>query len=331
LGASVVFEFTVKNTGSGKAEGVFIRNIVPDGLSHPEGDDLEYEVGTLLPDQSRSVRLTLKTTQPGQIVNQAVATGTGGLKITAEKSLNVAGHQLKLTRTGPQTRFVGKEAVFQNEIVNDSDQPVQQAVVLERIPAGMDFVEASNGGQYDEIQRTVAWTIDELAPRAKQTVEVKVVPRDAGTKTSVVELHEPNGNQSRTVSRTEIAGFTSLGLDVSEVDRPLLVGERIKMTVRARNRGTTPAKNVTLSITIPKELTVVEVRSQAGPVQFVNNGDQIELPVISSLAGRDQTEFEIMLKATASADVRFGVQVTADELSKPVRREEAIIIVNGGQ
>ena len=331
LGAPVVYEFTVTNSGTGTAKDVFIRNVLPEGLTHAEGSDLEYEVGALKAGESRSVRLTLQTTRPGEVTNRAVATAEGGLRTTAESSLLVAGHQLRLTRTGPKTRFVGKEATFKNEVMNESDSTVKQAVVIETLPEGMEFVDASNGGQYDKIQRTVNWTIDQIPAGEKQNLEIKVVPKQAGTQTSVVELHEPNGNQSRTVARTEVASFTSLGLDVSEVDRPITVGERIVMTVRARNRGTSPARNVAIKVQIPKELSVVEVRSNNQLVKFTNGSDHIELPAISTLAGRDKSEFEIMLKATASADVRFGVQVNADELSKPVSRDEAIIIVNGGE
>ena len=47
LGQQVMFQFQLRNNGNADATGIVLRNIIPDGLSHPDGNDLEYDVGTL--------------------------------------------------------------------------------------------------------------------------------------------------------------------------------------------------------------------------------------------------------------------------------------------
>lgn len=328
LGEPVAFDFVIQNTGTGVADNVVIHNVLPTGLSHPQGNDLEYEVGTIKPNETRQIRLTLQTTRAGEVINEAVVSGHGLQNVKASAAVKILGHRLKLTRTSPKSRYVGLEMEFENKIENASSRSVQQAVVVETIPEGLEFVEATGNPRYNQVQRTVAWTIDRLDPSQSHSFKVKVVPRQSGTQTSVIELHEPGGRQSRTVSTTDIRNFTSLGVDMSEVTRPLVVGERIVMTVRARNRGTATANNVRLRLDVPEELEVLQVEQQKQPVQYQADKNTIELPAMSSLGGRKLAEFEIMLRAKKSADVRLGVQIEADELSAPVKREEAILIVD---
>ncbi len=47
LGQTVPFHFKVKNVGTGEARSVVIRDLIPEGLSHGAGNDLEYEIGRL--------------------------------------------------------------------------------------------------------------------------------------------------------------------------------------------------------------------------------------------------------------------------------------------
>ena len=327
LGQKAIFRYTVKNAGPGNASGVTIRNAIPDGLNHPDGNDLEYEVGTLRAGESRSVRLSLETTRGGMVTNQAELTANGGIKIEASAKVEVTTSQLSLRRTGPTKRFVGRSAEFENHVTNDSDKPVSQARVIERVPEGMDFVEASGNGRFDKVERIVYWNLDQLAPQQSAVLKVKLVPRDTGSQRSVVEIVEATGNRSQAVSETEVAGYASLGLDLSEVDRPLAVGERLIMTVRARNRGTAAAQTVQVSLELPAELDVLGVKSNNQVVEFVRTENLVKLPVMASFEGQQQTDYEIVLLARGDATTRIRAQVNAEGLSAPITRDEAILIV----
>ena len=58
LGQVVPFHFKVTNVGTGEARGVVIRDLIPEGLSHDSGNDLEYPVGRMAAGQSKSSRST---------------------------------------------------------------------------------------------------------------------------------------------------------------------------------------------------------------------------------------------------------------------------------
>ncbi|MDA1012997.1 MAG: hypothetical protein O3A00_00920, partial [Planctomycetota bacterium] len=322
MGEKVVYEFKIKNTGTSSAENVFIRNKLPAGLSHPSGDDLEYKIDVLPAGASKSVKLTLTATQPGVIVNSADAIADGDLKVVAQAKIDVSGSRLVVERTGPKRRFVGYPAEFKNEVSNRSQETVVNAMLVEKLPLGMEFVEASVGGQYNAVQRTVAWKIDRLDPKQSKAYTVKLVPRAVGTKTSVVQVTEPTGGEAAATSDTKIEDFASLALDISEVLRPVAIGNRVAMRIRARNRGTTQATNVTVVVTVPTAMRVVT----AGPGKYEVQGNQVLFTAKETLAGNANADFDLVLEAVTNADVRLKAQVSADQMQTPLSREEAIVI-----
>lgn len=327
IGESAVFQFRVRNTGSGAATNVYIREIIPQGLRHPAGSDLEYAVGTLKPGDSRKVQLTLQATSTGTVTNRAVATADGGVRTIVESQVEVAATQLVLERQGPAKRFVGRPATYENRVTNDSNQAVVNATVVEVIPEGLEFIEATDGGQFDPVKRTVVWQVRQLDPSQSKVFRVRVVPRESGDHTSVVQVFEARGGKTKTTSTTHVSGFTSLGLDVSEVERPVAVGERILMTVRARNRGTATAENVQLKLNVPRELEIQSIRRGDADVEYFVEENVVQMPPVSAIEGRGHVTFEVLLKAKAPADARLLVQVDADQMSRALSREEAILIV----
>lgn len=322
MGETVVFQFKIKNTGTSAAENVFIRNKLPAGLTHPSGDDLEYKIDLLAVGASKTVKLTLTTTQPGEIVNVADATADGDIKVAAQAKVTVTGSRLVVQRTGPQRRFVGYPAEFKNEVSNRSKETVVNAMLVEKLPAGMEFVEASTGGQYNAVQRTVAWKIDRLAPAQSKSYTVKLVPRAVGTKTSVVQVTESTGGEAAAKADTQIEDFASLALDISEVLRPVAIGNRVALRIRARNRGTTQATNVEVVVNVPPAMRVVT----AGPGKYEVIGNQVRFTAKESLAGNANADYDLVLEAVTNADVRLKAQVSADQMKTPLSREEAIVI-----
>ena len=132
------------NAGTAPAEKVLLRDLLPEGFKHPDGNDLEYEVGTLAPGKSQAVTLRAAAVKPGSFTNTAVITAAGGLKTEAAATVQVASRTLSVSRKGPKRRYVGRPATFANVVKNGSDRPVRGVKVVEQIPSGMEFVSASH-------------------------------------------------------------------------------------------------------------------------------------------------------------------------------------------
>src|SRR5262249_36030576 len=73
LGDNAVFQFAISNLGDGVAEQVKIHANLSDGLDHPAGKNIDFDVGTLGPKESRLVQLVCKTKAGGEQKCEGVA------------------------------------------------------------------------------------------------------------------------------------------------------------------------------------------------------------------------------------------------------------------
>ena len=86
IGQNVIFDVVVQNKGDGPAKNVVIQEDVPEQLDFPDAGldtgnrGLEYEIGTLMPGQSKRVRLGLKAARTGKLRNVIQASASGGLR-----------------------------------------------------------------------------------------------------------------------------------------------------------------------------------------------------------------------------------------------------------
>ena len=90
-GDAVSFRIEVSNNGPITVRHVVIRDNLPPGLRHPQGDAIEADVGDLAPGQSRTARLDATAVQAGSFVNEVVATADGGLRTAAHLGVQVGG------------------------------------------------------------------------------------------------------------------------------------------------------------------------------------------------------------------------------------------------
>jgi uncharacterized repeat protein (TIGR01451 family) len=333
IGDPVVYKYRLTNQGTGEASNVVIRSLIPDGLQHPDGNDLEYSVGTLAPGKSKEVILTLAAVKPGDLINSAVISADGGIKKEVRAPVTVIGQQLVLTRRGPARRYIGRNGTYQNIVRNDSSRPAVDAVVIERIPNGMKYISSNGGGQYDESRRSVAWRINRIEPGGTQTLEVTLRPTDSGEQVSLVQVMELTGLKSQAESKTDVEHLMTMGLDISEVDGPVAVGEKMQFTIRVRNRGTASTHNVKLTLNIPAELKVISAGpSKATPARNTAQGQEIEFESLTSIPSGEFRDYTVTLQVMRLAqgqsddDVRLRASVQSDELPKPLPQERAIRI-----
>ncbi|HEV7998434.1 MAG TPA: hypothetical protein VGP63_01060 [Planctomycetaceae bacterium] len=325
LGEMVPFRFEVRNVGTGEARGVMIRDLIPQGLSHSSGSDLEYEVGRLLPGKSKQLTLDLKAGKVGTAVNRAVVLAEGGLTTEAKAAIEISGSKVALSRSGPQRRYLGRQALFTNTLVNESSFPVDGVVLVESIPTGMEFAGATQGGQYNDGSRTIAWRIDQMAPGETRVVKSRLVARGLGSQTSTVRVTVPNGEPVERTSKTDVEGFAALGLDLTGADGPIDLGEKITLHVNARNKGTVPVSNLMVTVEVPDQLEVVSARGPGKPVQ---EPGRLKFGPVATLEGRTAAACEIVLAARKRGDSRVRVSIQADQIDKPLAREESILILS---
>jgi len=334
VGEKAPYKFTLTNTGTADASNVYVRSIIPAGFEHPAAQkhdgvtDIEYQVGTLTRGESREVELTLLAVEAGQFQNHAILTADGNVNVESRQPVNVITSRLKIHREGPANRVVGSEARFINSVTNESGRPLQGVTVTEVIPIGLKFVQATDGGYYNAQRRTVTWQLETLEPGGLRRLQTVVLPESAGKMATKVTAVDQRGDEAQATSTLNVAGFSSLTVDVSNPARAIPVGEEVALRLKVRNGGTAAASKVETRVQLPPELKFVSAK---GPVRYAQQGEWIAFEPIDRIGIQDEQTFDIVLAASsASQDARVVVQLTSSELTRPLSEDESVVIYADG-
>ena len=100
------------------------------------------------------------------------------------------------------------------------------------------------------------------------------------------------------------------------------IGDKITSKFQLKNMGTSAARNVQLTIQLPPELRLVTVHGN----RFRQQKNTLIFDPIDELSPRANAVFELVLEPMEEADARIVIEISADHLAKPHRREESIQI-----
>lgn len=122
LGQEITYDIVVKNTGNALAKNVVVTDTIPDGLSHASGEkELEFVVGDLEPEESKTLSVTVKADARGKFCNNASAIGSNAEEVDDEACTVITQPGLKVVKTGTERQFTGKVATYDIQVTNIGD------------------------------------------------------------------------------------------------------------------------------------------------------------------------------------------------------------------
>ncbi len=188
VGEPVTLQVTVRNKGSIPAPGVSLQTLLPAGLSHPGGRDLENDVGTLAAGESRQATLTVTPTQAGDLRARLRACAAGAEPAEREARVRVQEIRLDLAANGPRLLYETWPGTFELTLRNDGAEAVAQVCLAIALPDGIAFVRASDGGVYAAATHSLYWDLGTLRPGEKRTLVWNGVARTAGEQACRIKL-----------------------------------------------------------------------------------------------------------------------------------------------
>jgi uncharacterized repeat protein (TIGR01451 family) len=180
LGDPAATTLTVTNPGDSTADHVRIKATLSEGLEHSRGKEVEFEVGNLGPNESRSVELVCATKTAGDQKCDAVATAEGGLTSRDAAAFPVLQPKLELSMSGPSLRYLERQGTYVLHLVNTGNAPASNVTITEQVPQGFKFVSANAGGRQDYTTRTVSWFLGDLPPNQNREVQLLEDPVEVG-------------------------------------------------------------------------------------------------------------------------------------------------------
>jgi uncharacterized repeat protein (TIGR01451 family) len=319
VGDTAVFELDLTNDGSGPATGVMLYDMLPAGLQHGEGRSIETEIGTVAPGETKHITLETRAIQPGPQLNRAKATGNG-LEACAEATVNVTAPGLTLRKDGPRARFVNREAEFDLEVFNPGNAPATNVQVMDRLPPGLDFVSATDGGAYDANARSITWNVGTLPPGQRRAMHLKVVGKSVGDFVNQAFARGDRNLQAHAEEQLHVEGVAALMLEVVDLDDPVEVGNETVYEVHVINTGTDVCTNLQIVAVSPEGMVP---RGGTGPTNARVQGQAVTFEPLDRLAAKAEVTFRVRVLCKTPGDWRFRVYMTADQLRGPVLEEES--------
>lgn len=312
-------QLTVSNTGSGNAENVVIIDKLPDGLVTLDGQRaVQINVGSLPAGTSRQANLSVKAQRTGTFTNNATANADGGLTANASSTTKVVAPKLVVTKTGPDMRFAGRPIQYTLTVQNTGDGMARNATLVDQVPVGLKFLKASDNGQL--ANNLITWQLGDLKPNEKREVSTVLVGTQLGEVENVAQASAYCADDALAKIRTKVAGIPAILLEVVDEVDPVEVGQTTTYMIRVTNQGSLAGTNIVIKCELEDEMEYV---SASGSTNANAAGKTITMSPVPSLAPKQQAVWKVVIKAVASGDVRFGVQMTSDQIDRPVLETEA--------
>lgn len=309
----------VKNTGSGAAENVVIKDNLPAGLTTADGkQSVELAIGNLAGGQSATRTMQLKASKKGRFENNATATATGGLTANSNTvAVVVKQPELAINVKCPERVFLGRDAKYEITVANKGDATCNNTMLTANI-AGGSFKSASDGGAANA--GGASWNLGAIPAGGTKTVSVTLGSGAIGT-ASVSATAKCDCAPAVTADcKTSLQGIPAILVECVDDPDPIEVGGNTVYTITVTNQGSAPGTGIKVIAELPGQEDFV---SGTGATAVSAAGKTITMAPVASLAPKASAQWKITVKANAQADVRFRIRVTSDQFSTPIEETES--------
>lgn len=301
FGKKEIYRLKLANTGNGDAENLMLR-LHPLGSA---GQPSQHSFGTLAAGQEKTVEIELTARQTGTLTIKIEAQCDGGVRGEASEPVLVRRANLQVETEGPKFLYVNANGTYRLRVSNSGNAPSQQTSLAVVLPLGSKAVAASDGGQAEGDGKIVRWRLDTLMPGAQRTVELKLNNTQPGRVRLDVVATADDDLSARTELVSRVEAMADLGMEVTDPQGPVALGEDAVYEIRLINRGTQTAESVDVAVFFSQG---VEPVSADGCPQTITPG-QVTFNAIPSLDPGKDIRLKIVAKAQVAGSHIFRAEV----------------------
>lgn len=313
--------YEVRNTGTGIAENVRVRDTLPEGLTTEAGArSVELDAGTLAAGQAKTATVWLRAARTGRFESPASASAEGGLTAESARAATVVRQAtITLTCNATNRAFLGRDISYEFVVKNTSDTVAEAVIVSATMPTGATFVSGTMGGGMSG--NGVVWNVGNLAAGESKTVAFTVRPGMIGTFRSEATAVATCVQQVAANCQTDMQGIPAILVEVVDDPDPVQVNTETNYQIIVTNQGSATDSNIKVVCTLPDGLAFV---SGGGASNATANGQTVTFATVPTLAPKASVTYTLRVRATKPAgDVRMLTDVSSDQFKQPIREMES--------
>jgi uncharacterized repeat protein (TIGR01451 family) len=320
IGETILVNIVVSNPGSGDATGIVVEADIPIELSHVAGNELEYQIGTLRPGQSKQLQLRLLAKTAGIIQNILTVRGKGQIENRSIEPMRIVAPALQVSLRGPAIRYLDRQTTYSVEVVNPGTASARNVELVAYLPKGLKFVSTDHHGEYDNSEHAVYWKLEELPPQIEDSVKLMAIAIEPGEQKVRLEGTADLGVRARFEHVVRVESVPELEFSVKDTADPIELGADTMYEIKVVNRGTRTATGVQIAASFPQALKPIQ---GGGPSDVRIEGQIVLFSPLQRLAPGAEAVFRVKAKAIAEGDNVIRVQISSDDKTTPVTKEES--------
>jgi uncharacterized repeat protein (TIGR01451 family) len=222
-----------------------------------------------------------------------------------------------VTKTGPNLRYLGRNATFEITVQNTGDAPARDTVLTDTVPAGTQVITADNDGR--PAGGNVTWSLGTLEPGASRKVQVTLQLNQIGRVNNTASARAYCAEAQASLAM-DVKGIPAILLEAVDDPDPVEIGGTTTYTITVTNQGSATGTNIVVDCTLPPEEDYV---SSDGPTQAVVAGKSVKFAPLPTLAAKAQATYRVVVKGVSVGDVRFKVSMKSDQTETTVDETES--------
>ena len=151
---------------------------------------------------------------------------------------------------------------------------------------------------------------------------------ESGQMETMVEVTENAGFRTPLTENTivTVEDLHNVTADISRQDEPVAIGARFGFTVTIDNRGTAVARNVQMSVEVPKELKILAAGTRDVPGKLFP-GNVVEYNKVLEIQPNEQMTFQLTLQGEkAVRNARVQAYLKYDEMQDALIVSESVTV-----
>lgn len=226
--------------------------------------------------------------------------------------------KLSISCKSPEKAILGRPFPVCSTVENAGTGLETSAVLSLAFPQEMAFMSAME--EANPKTERVNWILSNVAPGASQELCATFTPRQRGLFAFATTL---TGDLTPSMERkceTHVHGIPAVLLEVIDLKDPVLVGGEVTYEIRVFNQGTEPLTRIQLTGTLEDSQRYF---SGTGSTEVLGAETLFNTRILERLEPGQEARWQVTVRAEKAGDVRFRVEMLADQIGRPVVETEA--------